>query len=347
MLEWLRKLMAGDQSAEPPQGEVERDEQGRIARVTQTLSLTEGSEGGADSPAYPVLVPDDSLAPRLREACDWLIGQNIRFAREQGFGLERNYDFDQGTGLLTLKFARGRTIVARAQILGSFDPRDRSFMWAWANPSFLPAMCEDAERAKAEGERLGLAALTIPTQAVVFDNLKPLLALAARTGGADGVYRGMVNGSTSVFMSFRLEQPARQSRAAVPVDEAMLEASHALVTAYDAEMLPIDREYHERDGQDGILRELIGRKLAIYNRYWSRTDSYWEPSSLGWPSDHDPDTKAICFTVPHPKGGAIDIAIGRHVGETVYRIESVDGALRITDQLLDWGGGFVWPSMDG
>ena len=162
MLKWLQKLMAGDQSAEPPQGEVERDELGRITRVTQTLSLAEDS---ADGPAHPMLVPDDSLAPRLREACDWLVGQNIRLARERGLGLERNYDFDQDTGRLTLKFARGRTIAARAQILGSFDPRDRSFMWAWANPSFLPAMCEDAERAKAEGERLGFAALTWATHA--------------------------------------------------------------------------------------------------------------------------------------------------------------------------------------
>ncbi|MGR4893244.1 DUF6882 domain-containing protein [Sphingopyxis sp. LARHCG72] len=344
MLEWLRKLMAGDQGAEPSQGEVERDEQGRITRVTQTLSL---AEDRADGPAHPVLAPDDSLAPRLREACDWLIGQNIRLARDRGLGLERNYDFDQDTGQLTLKFARGRTVAARAQILGSFDPSDRSFLWAWANPSLLPAICEDAERAKAEGERLGLAALTTPTQTVAFDNLKPLLALAAQTGGADGVYRGMVNGTTSVFLSFRLDEPARKPRAAAPVDEAMLEAAHALVTAYDAEMLPIDREHHEHDGEDSILRTLIDRKLAIYHRYWSRTDSYWEPSSLGWPSDHDPAPKAVHFTVPHPQGGALDVAIGRDVGETVYRIEPVDDALKITDQLLDWGGGFIWPRVDG
>ena len=177
--------------------------------------------------------------------------------------------------------------------------------------------------------------------------MKPLLALATRTGGADGVHRGMINGSTSVFLSFRLDEPARKPRAAAPIDEAMLKAAHALLTAYDAEMLPIDREHHERDGQDAILRALIDRKLAIYHRYWSRTESYREPSSLGWPSDHDPDTKGICFTVPHPQGGALDIPIGKHVGETIYRIEPVDDVLKITDQLLDWGGGFIWPRMDG
>ena len=340
MLEWLRKLMNGDQNAKPPSGDVERDEQGRITRVTQTLSL---AKDGADVAAHPALVPDDSLAPRLSEACDWLIGQNVRLARERGFGLERTYEFVQDTGRLTLKFARGRTIAARAQILGSFDPSDRSFMWAWANDSLAPAIREDAERAKAEGERLGLAALTTPTQTVVFDELTPLLALAARTGDADGVYRAIVNGSTSVFLSFRLDEPVRKPRAGAPVDESMLEAAHALVTSYDAEMLPIDREHHEHDGEGSLLRERIGRKLAIYHRYWARGDSYWEPSSLGWPSDHDPDTKAVCFTVPHPRGGALDIAIGKHVGETVYRIEPVDGVLKITDQLLDWGAGFIWP----
>ena len=66
-----------------------------------------------------------------------------------------------------------------------------------------------------------------------------------------------------------------------------------------------------------------------------------------WPSDHDPDTKALRFTLPHPRGGALDIAIGKHAGETVYRIEPVDGTLKITDQLLDWGAGFIWPEAAG
>lgn len=348
MLEWLRQLMSGDQSVEPPQGQVERDEQGRIVRVSQTLSLAGNS---AISSAHPVLASEDSLSPCLREACDWLICQNIWLAREQGLGLERNYEIDLDTGLLTLKFAGSREIVARAQFLGSFDPCDGSFKWAWANPSIRSALCDDARCAKAEGERLGVATLTTPNQTIVFEDLIPLLALAARTGGSDGVYRGRVNGWISVFISFRIEPSDHKFRAAVPVDEAMLDASHALVTAYDAEMLPIDREHHERkgegEGNGDILRQLVDRKLAIYHHYWSRTDSYWEPCSLGWPSVHDPDRKAISFTVPHPEGGAIDITIGKYVGETVYRIKYTNGALRITDQLLRWGGGFIWPRPKG
>lgn len=339
MLDWLRKLMAGDQDAAPPGAEVERDAQGRITRVQQTLSLAEDKP---DAASHPPLAAVDSLTARLNAACDWLSNRNIALARDRGIGLERDYTYDQETGRLVLKFGGRKTLAAHGQILGSFDPRDRSFMWSWANPSIQPELCEDAARLKAEGERLGVTALTTPVQTVAFDDLLPLLALAAQDGGADGVYRCMVNGSTSLFLALRLDAAA-QGGTGDPAD-GLLEAAHALAAAYDREMLPIDREHHEKGDERGNLRDLIDRKMAIYQRYWSRDDDYWEPSSLGWPSEHDPETIRLRFTIPHPKGGALDIAIGEHSRQTVYRIEQIDGALKITDTLIDWGDGFVWPT---
>ena len=342
MLDWLRKLMAGDQSAVPADAEVSRDADGRVTRVKQTLSLA-GDDPAV--PAHPQLPPAGSLAPRLAAACDWLAQQNIRLARDWGIGLEQNYDYDQGTGLLGLKFGDGRAITARGQFLGSFDPRDRSFMWSWANSSILPAHSEDAARLKAEGERLGLAALTTPVQSAGFDALTPLLALAAQQGGADGVYRCMLNGTTSVFLSLRIDASAGGGATAASADDAMLAAAHALAAGYDAEMLAIDRDYHEREDEEGIAGVLLDRKRAVYRRYWSRDDDYWEPCSFGWPSDHDPDETKLRFTVPHPGGGALDITIGKLVGRTVYRIGPVGDGLKIIDGLLDWGDGFIWPSM--
>ncbi|WP_447728437.1 DUF6882 domain-containing protein [Sphingomonas koreensis] len=341
MLDWLRKLMAGDQGAAPPGATVERDAQGRIAVVEQALSL---AQDDPNAPTYPPLAPVDSLAERLNAARDWLTKQNIQLARGWDIGLERDYGFDQETGRLVLKFGGRRTLVAQGQILGSFDPRDRSFMWSWANPSIRPEISEDAARLKAEGERLGLSALTTPVQTVTFDDLLPLLALAAQDGGADGVYRCMVNGSTSLFVALRIEKPGRTGASGTSDD--ILDAAHVLATSYDAEMLPIDREYHENENEEriGNLRELVDRKLAIYQRYWSRDDDYWEPGSVGWPSDHDPDEMRLRFTIPHPQGGAVDINIRGSVGQTAYRIERVDGSLKITDILIEWGDGFVWPA---
>lgn len=345
MLDWLRKLMAGDQDAPPPGAQVERDTQGRIISVQQTLSL---AKDAPDTPAHPPLAATDSLTARLDAACDWLSNRNIALARDRGIGLERDYAYDQETGRLVLKFGGRKTLAAHGQILGSFDPRDGSFMWSWANPSIQPELTQDAARLKAEGERLGVAALTTPVQTVAFDDLLPLLALAAQNGGADGVYRCMVNGSTSLFVALRFDGPARKG-SGIAASDALLEAAHALVTRYNEEMLPIDQEYHENEGNDDLrnLRRMVDRKIEIYQRYWSRDDDFWEPSSVRWPSDHDPAEEQLRFTVPHPAGGALDISIGKSCRQTVYRVEEVDGTLKITDGLIEWGDGFVWPTAPG
>lgn len=339
MVDWLRKLMAGDQDAAPPGATVERDALGRVIRVDQTLSLATADNVAT---AYPRLAPTDALAPRLREACVWMTEQNIVLARAHKLGLEQDHAFDQDSGRLVLSFGDGAELVLRAQVLGSFDPRDRSFMWGWANPSILPETSADAARLRGEGERLDLAVLTTPIQIVMFDELLPLIALAAQVAGADGVYRCLANGSTSVFLSLRTEG-ALADRSGATADALMFEAARDLAARYDAEMLALDRDYHERSGDEDIAGEVIERKLAVYDRYWSRDDDYWEPCSTGWPSDHDPDRRKLHFSVMHPEGGVLDIAIGKTFGQTAYRIESVDGALRITDSLIEWGDGMIWP----
>ncbi|WP_186456726.1 DUF6882 domain-containing protein [Sphingomonas suaedae] len=330
--------MAGDQDVAPPNAKVKRDAQGRIVEVVQELSL---ARDDPDAPAYSAPGEVDGLTARLSAACDWLTARNIALARDWGIGLERDYTFDQEAGRLVLKFGGRRTIAAQGQILGSFDPRDHSFMWSWANPSIRPELCEDAARLKTEGERLGVAALTTPVQTVTFDDLLPLLALAAQDGGADGVYRCMVNGSTSLFVALRLDEAA--PKGAGDSADGLLEAAHALAADYDREMLPIDRDHHLQ-GKQVDLGDFIERKMAIYRRYWSRDDDYWEPCSVGWPSSHDQGAIRLRFTVPHPMGGALDIAIGKNFGQTIYRIEQVESALKITDQLIDWGDGFIWPT---
>ncbi|MFC4256257.1 hypothetical protein GRI97_10990 [Altererythrobacter xixiisoli] len=348
MLDWLRRLMAGDQSAAPADAEVERDEQGRVTRVQQTLSPAGQTSTDTPPPATnPALAPVGALAPRLDAASAWLVQQNIALARDHGIGLEENFSVDQTTGLLTLHFPDRPDLSLPATIIGSFDPRDRSFMWGWANSSVHPEMIRDAAALRAladEGSDPSLArhpALTTPVQTVTFDTLMPLLALAAQVGGADGVYRCITNGSTSIFLAIRAGTAAAQT----PADPALLEQAGELVRAQDAEMLPIDAEYHagKHDGGNPQMGGLIERKVEIYHRYWAREDDYWLPSSLGWPSDHDASRHRINFTVPHPGGGALVVAVFKTFGDTIHRVERIDGAPKITDILLDWGKGFVWP----
>jgi hypothetical protein len=129
----------------------------------------------------------------------------IALARNYGVGLEETFAFDQDEAKLELLFADGRKLVASAQLIGSFDPRDHSFMWAWANPSVDARLVKAAEAARSEGERLVAAALTTPTQSACFDDLVPLIAFVARRYGAEGLYRCIVNNSTSLFMAIDVD----------------------------------------------------------------------------------------------------------------------------------------------
>lgn len=344
---WMEKLLAGDQTAAPADARIERDAQERIVSVSQTLS-----PGGSAPEVHPRLELGEDLRSRLGEACDWLTNRNIALARTHGLGLEETYAFDQDDGRLELIFSDGRKIVANGQLLGSFDPRDRSFLWSWANPSMHQELLADAQRAQAEGRRTGDAALTTPMQIADFGQLTALLALVSQIPGADGLYRCITNGSTSVFVTFRinahiLPDGTRVDASAFFADRAsdeLLVSAGALARSYDGEMLAIDRTYHERgDESTQAMDELLAKKLEIYQRYWSRDDDSWKPCSFGWPSEHDPATMKVCFTAPHLLGGALDISIGKMVRKTIYRLERVGDALKITDQLIDWGEGFVWP----
>lgn len=345
----MEKLLAGDQNAAPADARVERDAQGRIVSVSQTLSP--GGTAAAD--AHPKLVLGEGLRTRLGEACDWLANRNISLARTHGIGLEETYAFDQDEGRLELIFSDGRKIVANGQLLGSFDPRDRTFLWAWANPSMRQELLADALRAQAEGRRTGEISLTTPMQAADFGQLTALLALVSQMSGADGLYRCITNGSTSVFVTFRIDahllpDGTKVDAGAFFADRASDEtlASAAVIArSYDGEMFAIDRIYHERgDDSAQAMDELLAKKLEIYERYWSRDDDSWKPCSFGWPSDHDPATVKACFTAPHLRGGVLDISIGKMVRKTIYRFDRAGGDLKITDQLIDWGEGFVWPS---
>lgn len=347
---WLGKLLDGDQSAAPADARIERDAQGRVVSVSRTLKSDIPVPSGPD--IYPKLVLGENLRPRLREACDWLTSRNISLARERGIGTETSGVFDQGEGTFEMAFSDGRKIIANVQFLGSFDSRDRTFLWAWANPSVQEALREDARLAQAEGRRIGEATLTTPRQTADFNELVALLAFVTQISGADGLYRSIINGTTSIFTTIRIDAHMLPDGTRVDAsaffadraDDEMLASAAVLARSYDREMFAVDRTYHtESDESTQAMKEGLAVKREIYQRYWTRDDDYHWPISFGWPSDHDPDEFKLSFTARHPLGGALDISLKKLVGKNVYRFERIGGALRLTDLLIEWGEGFVWP----
>lgn len=337
--DWLRRLFAGNPGPPPEGVSVERDASGRITQASAVLSAARGATTAA---AYPSLVLTPSLSPLLGPASRWLCERNIVAAQQWGIGLEERFDVDQADGRLVLQFAPPPYLLLEAQVLGSFDPSDRSFMWSWHNPSVRPELQQAALRARAEGERMGEPAFTTPVQTVSFDELTPLLARAAQVAEADGLYRGILSNRTSVFLTYRL--PGGPPLLA-PMDPAFAALALARVQRYDRDQFAHDRAYREapRDDDGTHFARILEAKRVIWARDWECNDDTWPPDSVGWPSAHDRSRAHQAFLAPDPQGGAIDVTIRDGAAQTVYCVGYSDDDVKIVDERLDWGRGFVWP----
>ena len=174
------------------------------------------------------------------------------------------------------------------------------------------------------------------------------MAFACHYGKLDGVYRMMANGSVSVFIGYRLksffgkdgnETAAETFVAEIETDRISRAQAHC--DSYDAEMLGVDEAYNAL-GDNTKMKDFLDQKNEVYSRYWKRNDNFWTPCSFSWPSEHDINTVPIKFTGPVINQAAL---IGRIHGfqKTIYHVEFFDGEPKITDNLIEWGRGFIWP----
>lgn len=94
-------------------------------------------------------------------------------------------------------------IEARApvQILGSFNPGDKTWLWSWANPSILPPLTAHATTACDVGARRNIIELTERKFACTEADCWQITALACMINGAQGAYRGPA-GPTLIFMTY-------------------------------------------------------------------------------------------------------------------------------------------------
>jgi hypothetical protein len=129
-----------------------------------------------------------------------------------GHGEEEEWNLDQDEGDLVFTFADGTEARCPAQIIGTFDSKAGTWMWAWHNPSVVRALQQDAQALKALGEEKGFAILTEPTWPCDEMDCWRMVALAAKVCDRQGAYRGPA-GTTYVFMTFgevTLETPGKR-----------------------------------------------------------------------------------------------------------------------------------------
>jgi hypothetical protein len=130
-------------------------------------------------------------------------GLRLQTEAHQGtwrFGNSERWDYSQDTGELVFKFP-DMVVRAPAQIIGSFDSREGSWMWGWANTSIAESLTRDSVRVRHYGEQHRIRRLTTPTWSGEEIAGWHMAALANRLCETNGVYRGPA-GTTFVFFTF-------------------------------------------------------------------------------------------------------------------------------------------------
>jgi hypothetical protein len=114
-------------------------------------------------------------------------------------GQEERWDIDQDSGELV--FTLADTIArAPAQIIGTFDGKTNTWLWAWANSSIAEPLKRDALRVLDYGKQHSIQRLTTAKwPAAEMDGWR-MATLANRLCSSNGAYRGPA-GTTLVFMT--------------------------------------------------------------------------------------------------------------------------------------------------
>ena len=108
---------------------------------------------------------------------------------------------DQDVGDLIFSKPDGTKAVAPAQIIGTFNTDDNSWLWAWDNPSVVDELKVSSQKLREYGETNRIEKLTMNKWSGTEEDAWEMVALAAKLDNAQGAYRGPA-GSTYVFMTF-------------------------------------------------------------------------------------------------------------------------------------------------
>ena len=162
---------------------------------------TRGSNGnGGETPEFKAL-----LSKSMEELRAKTMGHQVGW----GLGKSNRWSLDMSQGDLIFTFDK---VVAKcpAQIVGSLDSTDGSWLWAWANPSIDGPLQRDSLRLRDYGQQLQIDRLTSAEWAATEADAWAMAALAWKLCEAQGAYRGPA-GTAFVFITFgRVELSGRR-----------------------------------------------------------------------------------------------------------------------------------------
>ena len=119
------------------------------------------------------------------------------------WGLDRieRWDLSQDSGQLVFSLPHDMRAVAPAQIIGTYNTEDNTWLWAWANPSIEEKLKVDSLKVRKFGEEHHVDKLTQRKWTGTENDAWAMVALAVKLCEEQGAYRGPA-GATQVFIAF-------------------------------------------------------------------------------------------------------------------------------------------------
>jgi hypothetical protein len=148
----------------------------------------------------------------LRQANWFMRGQMEENRKAFGLDSSHRFDWDQWRGELVFSSGGTPKVVARIQIVGSLSAKSNAWVWAWANPSFLPSIRQAVLRTKEFGTERGIVRLIQPKWAAKESDAWEMTAVTAKLAEAKGAYKcpGQDGSTFMVLTDIRAVSDRRQ-----------------------------------------------------------------------------------------------------------------------------------------
>ncbi len=143
------------------------------------------------------------LAPErfIEEARAALTESSRRLVEDWRLGSESRWEVDLKVGQVSFHFEDGTTLIAPIQVVGTYNSRDGTFLWAWGHKALPEHLVAHASLARVWGQDRGVADYTTAIINCTPDEVWNFAAVTARLAGREGIYRGR-NGSVWLYLTY-------------------------------------------------------------------------------------------------------------------------------------------------
>jgi hypothetical protein len=142
----------------------------------------------------------DQIIHFLNQSLEGLKLQTSSHAQSWGLGTSVRWGFSMDTGVLQFTFP-DKVVSVAAEIVGTLDRTDSTWLWAWANESIPEPLVRPSRLVRDYAVQNHLTDLTHPSLYSDEAGAWQLTALANRLRGGNGAYRGPA-GDTFVYFIF-------------------------------------------------------------------------------------------------------------------------------------------------